>query len=62
MYDKSMQRKAAPIFDPQSTIELLQAGDKIEAVLDDKGKRQLIDRYFEVSVCDQWNGLFSVLS
>lgn len=49
MYDKSMQRKAAPTFDPQSTMELIRSGERVEAVLDERGKRQLIDRYFEVS-------------
>lgn len=48
-YDKAMQRKTVPIFDPQSTIELIRSGEEIQATLDESGKRQLIDRYFEVS-------------
>lgn len=48
-YDKAMQRKTVPIFDPQSTIELIRSGEEIQATLDENGKRQLIDRYFEVS-------------
>lgn len=49
-YDKSMQRKTVPIFEPQSTIELIRSGETVTAALDETGKRQLIDRYFEVSV------------
>lgn len=50
MYDKSMQRKAVSLFNPQSTIELIQSGDVIVEDLDEKGRRQLIDRYFDVSL------------
>lgn len=51
-YDKSMQRKTVPIFNPQSTMEVIVSGEQIEAHLDEKGKRQLIDRYFEVIIRD----------
>lgn len=37
------------LFEPKATIELIRSGEEVQPLLDEKGKRLLIDRYFEVS-------------
>ena len=49
LYDKAMQRRTIPPFNPKATIALLKEDPRIGTELNENEKRVLVDRYLEVS-------------
>lgn len=50
IFDKAVQRKNVPAFTPKTTIQIIGENQAIGKLLDEKERRELLERYVYVSI------------